>query len=138
MLITSHSNGQTIISTTGSFQIRCSFDPSFFPFDKQICTVRVESSRYVIEMQWLHFANLAFDGFIPSDQWDVGLGESREFNVSFSSGDTYSIVEFDISLDRKVRRCSVLIIEIKFQLFKRPHFMESPWYCHYLLVPLSS
>ena len=135
MLIKLHKEGQIDISTTGSFQIHCSFDPSFFPFDKQICTVRVESSRYVVEMQQLHFDTLAFDGFIPNDQWDVGLGESREFNVSFSSGDTYSIVEFDISLDRKVRRCSVLIIEIKFQLFKRPHFMELPSCCHCLQVP---
>ena len=101
-LIKSHSDGRTGISTTGSFQISCNFDLSYFPFDNQICSVRIESSRYLIEMQRLHYGNLAFDGFVPNDQWEVGLGESREMNSTFSSGQTYSVVKFEITLARKV------------------------------------
>ena len=108
ILIKSQSNGQTDIASTGTFRLHCSFDPSFFPFDSQVCIVQIESSRYVIEMQTLHVQLLMLDNFVPNDQWEVGLGDSRENNVTFTIG-TFSLVEFDIKLKRKVSQTAFTI-----------------------------
>ena len=100
-LLKSFSDGFNDISATGVMQIHCDFNPEFFPFDQQICTIRVESSRYEAEFQTLHVDFLMLDGFIPNDQWKIELGDHRDKLENFTVG-SYSVVEFDIKLERKV------------------------------------
>ena len=101
-IVRSFQNGKTQIASTGLFEIHCDFDISKFPFDRQLCVIRISSTGYTIEMVSLHTDELALGDYVPNEQWDVLIGHSRERNLTFSSGRVYSALELDIYLDRKV------------------------------------
>ena len=96
------SDGKIETSSTGLFEIHCDFDVSLFPFDQQLCILRFESIGYVVEMQSLHVNEFAFGDFWTNEQWDFKLGSWREINFTLPDGRTFSTIELDIHMKRKV------------------------------------
>ena len=109
-LLKSFRNGMTQISSTGSFKILCDFDISHFPFDRQLCIIRIDSEGYVIQMQELQARNLNLDEFTVNEQWNVSFGFINNRNKTYASGRTYSIVEFGFYMKRKASFFTIAFI----------------------------
>ena len=102
-LLRSFQDGSQHISATGVFQLHCDFDISLFPFDRQHCFVNIVSSSYVISRQHLHPESFDMSLLTPNEQWDIANIYTKEINLTFQSGRSYSKVVFGFYLERKAQ-----------------------------------
>ena len=100
-MIKASQNGKNQISGLGVFHIHCNFDISYFPFDRQLCIVRVESANYVVELQMLLPGRLLISSGTDNEKWEIFYGFTRETNFTSGNGNTYAAIEFGFYMQRK-------------------------------------
>ena len=80
--------------------IQCSFDVSFFPFDKSYCHIHFESIRYMKPYQILHTSPERLFSAEGNDQWYSILEQGIESDSEYSSGN-FSALIFPLVIQRK-------------------------------------
>ena len=94
------SDGTSLYSPHGNFQVRCALNLWNFPFDEQICSLDIEPYRYRPSEMRLKIGKFKMEHFAENDQWDVELVDARHENITYRNTALDKIV-FEFKFRRK-------------------------------------
>ncbi|XP_066915801.1 neuronal acetylcholine receptor subunit alpha-6-like [Clytia hemisphaerica] len=101
-------DGLVLWTAPVTWQVSCSFDVTWFPIDRQICTLTFGSWSYMSSQLKLSFYENISPGEINHEQFSVKSGEWEIEDIEMSSGtvkysccpDPFSVIKYRFSLRR--------------------------------------
>ena len=99
-----YNNGMAFYAPGGTFRMFCELNLKMFPFDTQICSLKIESWRYTHEyMQFQIENNITFQYFSVNEQWDiVDTWIVQENLVYLEPWNSFDHIEFFFKIKRKI------------------------------------